>query len=109
MRAFVDAMVSRFRQEGSKEDGSPLYRLEVKLPMAPGLDIFKRMTVGQMTTFRERLIQLRDLLDEVTNEPDPVPACRQMRSAFGDEFPVPDKNDTGQRGGRAIVSSGISA
>lgn len=109
MRAFVGAMESRFRPVGSKEDGSPLYRLEVKLPMAPGRDIFERMTDGQMTTFRERLIQLRDLLDEVKDEPDPVRACQQMRDAFGEEFPVPDKKGTGQSGGRAVVSSGISA
>lgn len=109
MRAFVKTLIGKFQQEGSKEDGSPLYRLEVKLPVAPWKDIFERMTTGQMTTFRERLIQLRDRLDEVVNELDPVEACKLMRKEFGDEFPVPDKGDTGQNRGRATSTSGVSA
>lgn len=109
MRAFVDQMVSHFRWAGTKDDGSALYRLSVAVPVASGLDIFERMTVGQMTTFRERLTQLRDRLDEVANEPDPVRACQLMRQDFGEEFPVPDPKDTGRSGLKAVVSSGVAA
>lgn len=111
MRAFVDKMVSQFQWIGTKDDGSPLYRLSVRVPVAPYIEIFdkKKMSDGQMTTFRERLIQLRDRLDMVTNEPDTVRACQLMRQDFGEEFPVPDKKDTARPGGRAIVSSGVSA
>lgn len=109
MRALVDTMVTHFHQVDTKEDGTPLYRLEVPVPVAPGLDIFKKMTGGQMTTFRERLIQLRDRLDAVTIEPDSVRACQLMRQDFGEEFPVPDKKETARAGSRAIVSSGVSA
>lgn len=109
MRAFVDTMVTRFQLAGTKDDGSPLYRLTVHVPVAPRLDIFEKMTDGQMTTFRERLIQLRDRLDAVTGEPDPVRACQLMRQDFGREFPVPDKKDTARSGGRAIASGGVSA
>ncbi len=110
MRAFVDALVANFRQVGTKaEDSTALYRLEVRLPVAPHKDIFEKMTDGQMTTFRERLIELRDVLDMVAREPDPVAACKLMQKEFGPEFPVPEKSDTGQRRGRAIASSGVSA
>ena len=109
MKAFVDALVIRFQWVGATEDGSPRYRLTVHLPMAPGLDIFQRMSDGQMTTFRERLVQLRDRLDKVTREPDTVRACELMRKDFGDDFPVPEKKDTARGGGRAIASSGVSA
>ncbi|RKG89312.1 nucleotidyltransferase domain-containing protein [Corallococcus terminator] len=110
MRTFVKKMVEQFQWIGvNEEDNSPLYRLTVQVPVAPGLDIFERMSDGQMTTFRDRLVQLRDRLEEVTNEPDTVRACQLMRQHFGEEFPVPDKKDTGSGGGRAIVSSGISA
>ena len=109
MRAFVDTMVSQFYWIGMKDDGSPLYRLTVPVPVAPGLDIFKRMTDGQMTTFRTLLIQLRALLDEVKQETDPVRACQLMRQHFGNEFPIPDKKNTGSKGGPAIVSSATSA
>ncbi|OJT23603.1 hypothetical protein BO221_16510 [Archangium sp. Cb G35] len=110
MKALVDVMISRFVQIGWKqEDGSALYRLSVPVPVAPGTDIFERMTDGQMTTFRKHLLQLQDRLDEVTNEPDPVRACQLMRKDFGDDFPIPEKNVTGQIGGRAIASRGVSA
>lgn len=109
MRLFVDALISRFTQVDWKQDGSPLYRLTVPVPVAPRKDIFERMTPGQMTTFRERLLQLQDCLGKVEREPDPVVACELMRKHFGDKFPVPDKTDTGQPGGPAIATSGVSA
>ncbi|PTL78192.1 nucleotidyltransferase [Vitiosangium sp. GDMCC 1.1324] len=109
MQAFVLALVGKFQQVGVKPDGSPLYRLNVPVPVAPREDIFKKMSDGQMTTFRERLIQLRDLLARVVKEPDPVEACKMMQKDFCSEFPVPDKSDTGQRMSRAISSGGISA
>ncbi|MCY1018627.1 nucleotidyltransferase [Pyxidicoccus sp. MSG2] len=109
MRYFVGKMVDKFHYIGTKDDGSPLYRLKVLVPVAPRLDIFERMTDGQMTTFRDRLIQLRDRLDEVANEPDIVRACQLMRQDFGEEFPVPEKKDTGRSGAKAVVSSGVAA
>lgn len=109
MRAFVDSMVNHFQWVGSKEDGSSLHRLSVNVPVAPRLDIFDRMTPGQMTTFRERLIQLRDRLDKVRNEPDTVRACQLMRQDFGEEFPVPDPKDTARSGLKAMVSGGVAA
>ena len=67
------------------------------------------MTTGQMATFRERLLQLQECLGKVDREPDPVAACELMQKHFGDKFPVPDKADTGLRGGPAIATSGVSA
>jgi hypothetical protein len=109
MRLFIDVLVTRFTRAGAKEDGSPLYRLTVPVPVAPRKDIFEKMTSGQMTTFRERLLQLQEGLDKVNRERDPVVACELMRKHFGDKFPVPDKADTGQHGGPAIATSGVSA
>jgi hypothetical protein len=109
MQRFVSALVSQFQQVGSKPDGSLLYRLRVPVPVAPWEDIFKKMTDGQMTTFRDRLDQLRDLLNRVAKEVDPVDACRLMKKEFCDDFPVPDKSDTGQSRSKAIASGGISA
>lgn len=110
MRTFVNDLIGQFRATGrSSEAGEPMYRVQVALPVAPWKDIFERMTDGQMTTFRDRLVQLRDALDKVANEADPVVACKAMRKEFGDEFPVPEKQDTGESRGRAISSSGVSA
>lgn len=109
MRLFVDELINRFTRAEPREDGAPQYRLTVALPVVPYKDIFERMTTGQLTTFRERLLQLKECLAKVTNEPDPVAACKLMQQHFGDKFPVPDKADTGMRGGPAIASSGVSA
>lgn len=109
MRALVDSIAAQFQPAEVKAEGSMLYRLSVPIPVAPGKNAFAKMTPGQMTTFRERLLQLRDRLDEVTNDPDPVRACELMRKDFGDDFPVPEKSETAQRLGRAVSSSGVSA
>ncbi|ATB35241.1 hypothetical protein CYFUS_000653 [Cystobacter fuscus] len=109
MRAFVDRMVREFHLAGHKTDGSSLYRLEVRVPVVPHGDIFERMTSGQMSTFRDRLIQLRDQLDAVEHELDPVDACTRMLKEFGEAFPVPDKSKTGAVRGIATTTSGTSA
>ncbi|SEU27973.1 nucleotidyltransferase domain-containing protein [Stigmatella erecta] len=109
MRHFVQALVGQFYSVGTKGDGNLLYRLQVPVPVPPGKDIFERMSPGQMTVFRERLTQLQDLLTRVARETDPVDACKLMRKEFCDEFPVPDRNDTGRSGPKAISTSGISA
>jgi len=106
---FIDRMLGGFHHAGYKGDGSPLYRLEVRVPVVPHGDIFERMTPGQMTTFRERLIQLRTQLDAVEQELDPREACLRMRKEFGEAFPVPDKNKTGVVQGIATATSGMSA
>lgn len=109
MRALVARMVNGFVPVGLADDNTLLYRLFVALPVRPGNDLFEKMTDGQMTTFRDRLVQLGDRLDDVTKEPDPVVACQTMRKEFGDEFPVPEAEETGQSRGKAITSSGVSA
>jgi hypothetical protein len=108
MRSFVDAMIKQF-QAAPSEEGAARYRLVVNLPVPSHANIFERMSPGQMTTFRERLLQLRERLDKVSSEADPIEACKMMRQDFGKEFPVPDKGDTGQTLGRAISTGGISA
>jgi hypothetical protein len=109
MQDFISVLVGKFRQVGSKPDGTLLYRLEVPVPVAPKEDIFKKMTLGQMTTLRDRLIQLQELLARAAKEKDPVDACKLMQKHFCDEFPVPDPSATAQSLGRAISSGGISA
>lgn len=84
-------------------------RLVVKLPLPPENDLFGRLTAGQMTTLRERLVRLRDALVEARDDDDPHTAAKALRSVFGDDFPVPEKAETAKSVGPAIVSSGNSA
>jgi hypothetical protein len=109
MQAFVSVLVSKFQPVETKPDGTVLYRLQVPVPVAPREDIFKKMSTGQMTTFRTHLIELQKLLAKVDKEVDPVEACKLMKKHFCEEFPVPEKSDTGKSLTKAIASGGISA
>lgn len=110
LRNLVDAMIRNFDTIVSTENpGKTAVKLTVKLPVSPWNDVFTRMTEGQMATFKIRLEKLREVLDEVSREEDPVEACKKMQAQFGERFPVPPKQDTAQPRGRAITSSGVSA
>lgn len=110
LRNLVDMMIRSFTTIASAEKpGEMAVRLKVDLPVTPWKDVFTRMSEGQMATFKMRLEKLRDLLDDVAREEDPVEACQKMQKQFGDRFPVPAKEETAQSRGRAITSSGVSA
>ncbi|HEU4412852.1 MAG TPA: nucleotidyltransferase [Polyangiaceae bacterium] len=110
LRALVDDMLRSFSTITSEEKpGTLVERLVVTLPVSPDKDVFTKMSDSQMATFNTKLEKLRILLDEVQREEDPVEACKMMNKRFDARFPVPPKEETGQSGGRAITSSGVSA
>lgn len=110
MRALVDTMISRFAYARSTETpGTAVERLSVTLPVVPYSDVMAKMTDAQMAVFKQKLVLLRDALDAVGNEVDPVVACEKMVMQFGSRFPVPKKDDTGQSRGPAIITPGVSA
>lgn len=110
MRDLVDKMIAGFRLTPSSERaGTLVERLAVMLPVVPATDVMARMTDAQMADFRLKLVALRDVLDVVGMEIDPVEACKKMVDQFGARFPVPSKEETGQTRGPAIISSGSSA
>lgn len=109
MKAFVTGMLGAFAVVSTDANGTSLYRLVARLPVEPRSDIFARMSDAQMTAFRDRLVSLQAVLADATKTADPVAACEGMRGEFGEEFPVPEKDDTGQGRGRAVTSAGVSA
>lgn len=84
----TDTMARAFERRGIGSQGTPLYRLAVKLPLTPFADVCERMSDGQMTTFRERLLRLKDALVAARNDLDVATACTRMRGEFGDAFPT---------------------
>jgi hypothetical protein len=84
-------------------------RLKTYLPVAPRCDIFEKMTDLQMADFKKQLNSLLDSLNSAEEEVDPVTACETLRKIFGDDFPVPEKSDTAQKKGPAIITSSSSA
>jgi hypothetical protein len=107
LTSFVNAMLQRFTTVD--HDGEMAERLRVRLPVRPQNDVFEKMTNHQMSDFAEKLESLQQTLNEAIDEVDPVEACENLQSQFGEDFHVPEASETAQRRRRAIVSSGTSA
>lgn len=85
-------------------------RFNVKLPVPPYNDLFEKMTNAQCATFKEKLEKLRDALDFAINDTtDPHEACKKLEKEFGDDFPVPTKEETAKYSRPAMVGSMESA
>lgn len=84
-------------------------RLKVYLPVEPSSELFKKMTDSQMSSLKEKLNGLLESLDSAAAEVDPVKACETLQKVFGDDFPVPEKPDTGEKKSYAIVTASASA
>lgn len=84
-------------------------RLRVYLPVEPYSDLFAKMSDNQMATLKEELESLLEALDSAVAEVDPVVASETLKKVFGDDFPVPEKPDTGEKKSRAISTASASA
>lgn len=84
-------------------------RLSVMLPTAPFVDLLKNVTDIQMEVFKEKLIQLRDVLNEADKQADTHEACKLLSKQFGVVFPVPEKAATTKKTENALQPSGRSA
>lgn len=104
---FVGAMHLNF--QSVLRDDELVDRLEAKLPVVPYNDVFERMSKQHMVQFKEKLQKLASALEEASKEADPVEACKTLQKFFGDDFPVPKKDDTGEKRGPAIITSSHSA
>lgn len=102
----VQTVIGNFR--GRYKDGEYIERLEVELPIVPRNDVFEKMTDKQMTDFKDKLARLLKALEAARDEADPVEACEKLHEVFGEDFRVPEKHDTGQKRGPAIIASSHS-
>ena len=109
MCLLVEAVLRRFKWVYDEKEQVMVERIEVKLPIEPWNDLFERMTNKQMGVFKKNLIELRDALVYAEGVSDPVAACERLQTVFGDDFPVPKKQDTASQHPQAITSSANSA
>lgn len=104
---FVNTMLTKFQNVYS--NGNIVKRLTVKLPVSPYCDLFEKMTDNQMADFQEKLEILLEAIEEVQQKADPVEACKILQKQFGDDFPIPSREDTAQKCQQAIIYSSASA
>jgi hypothetical protein len=88
LRRFSRAMLSQFQSR--YENGRTYQDLVVKLPVAPNTDIFRDVSLENMTQFHARLTRLVSVLDQaVALAPrDEAAAARMIAGELGSAFPT---------------------
>ena len=83
--------------------------IRVDLPVQPYNDLFEPMTPRMTERLEEKLEVLQDALVEADREVKPETACQTLADVFGDDFPVPEPQDTARVTRSAYSHSGSSA
>ncbi|MCC6175203.1 MAG: nucleotidyltransferase [Chloroflexi bacterium] len=109
LRTLIAASLAKFRDVWDPETQTWARRLTVKLPVEPWNDLFERMTNAQMVDFEGKLKTLLAALEAAARAVDPVEACTVLQQVFGQDFPIPPREETAKRQPRAIISSSSSA
>lgn len=107
LQELVKAMLWRFESVTNAQGTTD--RLKVILPVTPDTDLTDWMTNSQMDNFKAKLESLRDALKQAYDEPLPEDACKILAKQFGDEFPVPPKEETAKAVKAPYVNTGSSA
>jgi hypothetical protein len=106
-KGVVKGMLDNFTND--QKEVESIERLKVFLPVEPYSDLFEKMTNNQMWSLKEKLNSLLEALSSAANEVDPQKACKTLRNEFGNDFPIPDKPDTGEKKSPAIATASASA
>lgn len=105
----VESLLNRFQIEYSADEGKNVERLHVYLPKEPYNDLFEKMSNNQMEDLKKKLEDLKTALSFAKSETDPHEACKKLATVFGDDFPIPAKEETGQKKTAAIIGTSQSA
>jgi hypothetical protein len=85
-------------------------RIEAKKPTPEYEEMFSGLSSEQMEDLKDRFRELADTLKEAGETADPVVACEKLQKVFGEDFPVPETEDTGEKtAAPAIITSSSSA
>ncbi|MBO6571230.1 MAG: nucleotidyltransferase, partial [Balneola sp.] len=94
LKNFVGSIINKFTPRYNSEEDEYYYRLNVEVPVKPKKDIFYKMSDKQMLEFKTKLETLKEVLTQASNETDPHEAAKILAKQFGDDFPIPEKEDT---------------
>jgi len=97
----VRAIKSKFHYEGLGKNNKLMYSISYSLPdtlrVEPGNNLFEKMSLVQMTDFKEKIEKLLSDLLAVQGEADLVKQCEKLRNVFGDDFEVPEAKDVSKQ------------
>ena len=103
LEALIHTVTAIKKKFTAKEyvDGRWLYAICCSMPeglrFEPGNNAFEKMTLVQMTNFKDKLEKLADDLSEVKNEADLIKQCKKLRQIFGEDFEVPEEKDVSRQ------------
>lgn len=83
--------------------------LQIPLPVQPYSNLLEKMTTNQMSSFKDKLENLYEVLCAAQNEPLPEDACQKLHDEFGDDFPEIEKEESAKSVDKPYVSTGASA
>lgn len=85
-------------------------RLQANKPTPEYEDILSEFSNNEMEQLKTEFSELNSALVFAGTNADPVDACKRLQDVFGDDFPVPDPEDTAKKtAGPAIITSSSSA
>ncbi|MBX9600041.1 MAG: hypothetical protein K2X35_03515 [Bryobacteraceae bacterium] len=117
----IEKLSPAYAYDGSPDDRSALRALAAASAAALGRivafkptpeyeDMFGKLSEREMADLKNRFEEMKDALDQAAEETDPVKACEALQKVFGDDFPVPEPEDTARKTkAPAIVTSSSSA
>lgn len=94
LKNFIGSVITKFTSHYNNEEDKYYDRLIVVVPVKPKTDIFYKMSDKQMQEFKTKLETLQEILVQASNETDPHEAVKLLAKQFGDDFPIPEKEDT---------------
>lgn len=110
LKDFVSTMISNFKQKYDSDKKEFYPRLEVILPVKPYKDVYTKVSNVQMKDFHDKLVVLRDALDDAINTSDLHEATTILNKQFGEEFQIIEQEETAEKfSSRAIISDHPSA
>lgn len=84
-------------------------RIVIRKPVPEGEDMFARLSDQDMDALKGRFKALLSDLEKAGQLIDPADACKLLTKHFGDDFPVPEPEETGKKtSAPAIVPSSSS-
>lgn len=92
----------------SAERQEYLYKIEYNLPVKPYTNVFYKMSDIQMTEFKKKIDKLLTDLKEVKQESDIVEQCKKLNKIFGDDFPIPEKEEESKSQRNFVPASSAS-